>query len=257
MKSSFRLKARDYLDSGEKKAHFNRLHFAESAPRYDLATRLLSMGRDASWKRALVAMLPESGSLRCADIACGTGDISLLLAERYPGGECLGFDLTEEMLEIARKRADARGFGTDRIDFACSDMGLLALEDDSVDLLTGAYAIRNAPDLESTLHEIHRVVRPGGHVAFLDFRKPDGRVAQGIQYAMLRFWGGLWGLVLHGNPEVHGYIAASLRSFPGESDLIELYGKSGLEVREIRTLFGGTMALHHLRIPESSGQLER
>ncbi|TVR67707.1 MAG: methyltransferase domain-containing protein, partial [Spirochaetaceae bacterium] len=102
----------DELASPDRKLRYNRRLFAVVAPRYDLVTRLLSLGRDAAWKRMLLEMLPpdqewsraDAGRPAVLDLACGTGDITVLLARRYPRGAVLGLDLTEEMLVRARDR---------------------------------------------------------------------------------------------------------------------------------------------------------
>lgn len=124
----------------------------------------------------------------CLDVACGTGDVARLLASRYPDGEIHGLDLTPAMIEIARRRDESGS-----IHFAVGDMGRLDFPDASADLITGSYAIRNAPDLDSTLAEFARVLRPGGCAAFLDFSKPAGCFRQAIQSHLLRLWGGFWG----------------------------------------------------------------
>jgi ubiquinone/menaquinone biosynthesis methyltransferase len=242
MKSRMTLRAEDHLVSSEGKRHFNAEHFAESAPRYDLATRGLSLGQDASWKRALVAALPDLSSPACLDLACGTGDVALQLAERFPAGEIHGLDLTPGMIEIARER-DRSG----RVDFAVGDMSRLDFPDASLDVVTGSYAIRNAPDLGGTLDEIARVLKPGGWAAFLDFSKPPGKTAQSFQYHLLRVWGGFWGLVLHGNPRIHGYISSSLRDYPDEVSLGGILARHGFEDHASRPLFFGMMRLHVLR----------
>lgn len=166
------LNAAEHLVSSEGKRHFNEVHFAESAPRYDLATRGLSLGQDAAWKRILVAALPDLDAPVCLDIACGTGDVAFQIAERFPDAEVHGIDLTPDMIEIAKRRG-ARS----RVSFSVGDMSHLDFADASIDLITGSYAIRNAPDLDETLQEFARVLRPGGWAAFLDFSKPRGRFA--------------------------------------------------------------------------------
>lgn len=242
MKSRMTLRAEDHLVTSEGKRHFNAEHFAESAPRYDLATRGLSLGQDASWKRALVATLPDLSAPACLDLACGTGDVALRLAERFPDGAIHGLDLTPGMIEIARRR-DRSG----RVSFAVGDMSRLDFPDASLDVVTGSYAIRNAPDLGGTLDEIARVLRPGGWAVFLDFSKPPGKAAQAVQYHLLRFWGGFWGLVLHGNPRIHGYISSSLRDYPDEVSLGGVLARHGFEDQASRPLFFGMMRLHVLR----------
>jgi demethylmenaquinone methyltransferase/2-methoxy-6-polyprenyl-1,4-benzoquinol methylase len=177
----------------------------------------------------------------CLDVACGTGDVAQLLASRYPDGEIHGLDLTPAMIEIAHRR-DESG----RIHFAVGDMGRLDFADASADLITGSYAIRNAPDLDSTLAEFARVLRPGGCAAFLDFSKPAGCLRQAMQSHLLRLWGGFWGLVLHGNPRIHGYISSSLRDFPDEEEILRVFARHHLHAGMSRPLFFGMMRLHFL-----------
>ena len=242
MKSRFDLHARDYLSTSEGKRLFNEKHFAESASRYDFATRALSLGQDAGWKKKLVAALPENRAPVCIDIACGTGDVTFLLADRYGKGEFIGMDLTQEMIDIANQRNQ-----NESVRFECADMCQLPVEDSSVDILTGSYAIRNAPELAAALAEFRRVVKPGGTLAFLDFSKEETPLRQAFQYHLLRFWGGLWGLLLHGNIEVHGYISKSLQGFPTPQALEEAFRTAGFEIGVSRTLFGGMMRLYVLR----------
>lgn len=232
----FNLHARDFLGTPDGKKHFNEKHFAESASRYDIATRGLSLCRDHSWKRKLIASLPDQESPVCVDVACGTGDITFMLAERYGHGEFIGVDLTSEMVELARRRARH-----DNARFICGDMCKLPMQDSTVDLITGSYAIRNAPDLKQALTEFHRVLKPGGALAILDFCKPNSRVLQGLQFQLLRFWGGLWGLLLHGNPEVHGYISKSLQAFPQERALARIFESGGFRIVESKRHFCGMM----------------
>lgn len=249
MNEKFNLKASDHLDSAEGKLFYNLKHFAESAPRYDLATRGLSLGQDGSWKRALVAGLPRKEGAFCLDVACGTGDVTQLLAEKYPDGEIEGVDLTPEMIRIAEERN-----ANPRVHFGCGDMSHLDLPDRSVDILTGSYAIRNAPDLEIVLAEFARVMKVDGSLAFLDFSKPGGQWRQTVQYWVLKLWGGFWGLVLHGNPEVHGYISSSIKSFPDREELESLFSRHGFQLERSQPFLSGMMRLYFLRFaPLSSG----
>lgn len=242
MSERFRLKAREWLDAPGRKRAYNERHFAAAAARYDLATRAMSLGRDAAWKRILVGALPDLPSPVCVDLACGTGDVSFLLAGRYPGGVVTGVDLSASMLAIARGR---NRFGNVR--FERGDMGGLPLPDGSADVVTGGYALRNAPDLREAVSEVHRVLAPGGVAAFLDFSNPESPLLRRLQYVLLRSWCGLWGLLLHGTPEIHGYVAESLRAFPSRSLLRELFREQGLGLYVDRRFFLGITGLLVLR----------
>lgn len=234
MSPDFRLKPREHLGEPSRKRRLNEQLFRTVAPRYDRVTRLLSLGRDRAWKDALIKALPDMDAPVCLDLACGTGDLTRRLAEKYPRGNILGLDLTEPMLDIARARVPFP-----HVRFQLGDMAGTGLENRSVDLITGGYALRNAGDLPEALNEIYRVLKPGGRADFLDFSKPPNRAAQAFEIALLKIWGGFWGLILHRNPDVYGYIADSLRTFPDRRRLAVLFEEAGLRVRAVRRYFLG------------------
>lgn len=237
-RSNFHLKSRDYIHTPEGKRIFNERHFSEAAHRYDVATRAMSLGRDRSWKRRLVEALPDMDEPACLDLACGTGDITELLAAKYPHGRILGLDLTEAMLALARERRT-----TERIQYIEGDMSETGLSSESLDVITGSYAVRNAPDLEKTLREIHRLLKPGGTAALLDFSKPAAHWYQVLQYAVLKSWCGFWGLLLHGSPDMHSYIAASLKTYPDRDRLHRLLARCGLSITNAQRYYFGTLEL--------------
>jgi demethylmenaquinone methyltransferase/2-methoxy-6-polyprenyl-1,4-benzoquinol methylase len=234
MNKQLTLKIGDHLGSADKKKHFNEEMFSVIAPRYDFITRLFSFWQDAAWKRGLIAALPARPAPVCLDLACGTGDIAFLLAQKYPKGAITGLDITEDMLVLARQ---VNKFSN--VSFARGDMAKLDTASATVDVITGGYALRNAPDLAVTIGEIHRVLKPGGVAAFLDFSKPTARWAQAIEYYVLKGWTGLWGIILHGNHEVYSYIAESLRVFPDRQALKTMFVAQGFTVLTSRLHFLG------------------
>jgi ubiquinone/menaquinone biosynthesis methyltransferase len=234
MKQRLTLRIGDYLGNAADKKHLNEKMFGVIAPRYDFITRLFSFWQDASWKRVLIASLPESPQPSCLDLACGTGDLCFLLAARYPQGEVTGIDLTDEMLVLARKANHHTN-----VHFEKGDMGQLTAPNESFDIVTGGYALRNAPDLKQTIAEIQRVLKPGGTAAFLDFSKPTGHLAQRIEYTVLKGWTGLWGLIFHRNHEVYSYIAESLSLYPDREQLRAMFIVQGFSVISSKLHFMG------------------
>lgn len=226
------------LSNAEEKRNYNRDLFDIVAPAYNTITILLSFGRDKAWKRLLVKNLPEGDNLNCLDIACGTADITTALAKQYPMGIVTGVDLNEAMIQNAR---EAHLY--DNISFEIGDMCNLTQENETVDVLTGGYALRNAPDLAKALSEFNRVLKPNGKVLFLDFSKPQDRTRAAIEYGLLKFWGSLWGLVFHGKPEVYGYIAESLKRFPHQKALEAMLFDAGFTSISSQPLLGGFLAL--------------
>ncbi len=245
MKKAAPLFTQQRLSNPEAKRALNREIFTAVAPRYQTITSLLSFHRDRAWKKRLVQDLPALAAPVCLDLACGTGDITLLLAEKYPAGRIVGMDLTEAMLEIARQRPAPAS-----IEYHCRDMAQTGLAEKSVDLVTGGYALRNAGDLPSALAEIFRVLKPGGWAAFLDFSKPRSRLLQSVEAFLLTFWGGLWGWVFHRNPGVYTYIAESLAEYPDRRQLHQLFRGLGFEIHRSRLHFFGVMERLTVRKPD-------
>lgn len=241
MSLTLSLKIRENIGTPQQKKAYNQGLFTRVAHEYDRVTALMSFGRDQSWKRRLVAGLPALAAPRCVDLACGTGDVTLLLGHKYPDGEVLGIDLTEPMLAVARQRCTLP-----HLAFRQADMCRLNLPGGWADVVTGSYAIRNAPVLDDALGEIHRVLRPGGWAALLDFSKSPSRLLQRLQLPLLKGWTSLCSILVHGAPE-HAYIAESLRLFPDRLALRERLRAHGFTVQSSRPCFGGMLELLFLR----------
>lgn len=238
MTSAFDLKYRDYCGSAAGRQEFNRALFTEVAGHYDYVTTALSFGQDAHWKRCLIDALPPGDVSDCLDIACGTGHLTRLLARRYPSATVTGLDLTPAMLALATSLTP-----DGPISYREGSMAQLPFAPASMDIVTGGYALRNAPDFGVAVRQIARVLRPGGVAAFLDFSKPGHRFGQALGHILLRSWGGFWGLLLHGNPDVYAYIADSLALFPDRIRVRTVFEAEGLVLRSSRRFFGGLLEL--------------
>jgi demethylmenaquinone methyltransferase/2-methoxy-6-polyprenyl-1,4-benzoquinol methylase len=173
-------------------------------------------------------MLPPIASVAVIlDIACGTGDITRRLNNAYPSARIIGCDLSVEMVRIAAKSTSPMK----TIALSLQDMAHPAMRDGSVDLVTGGYALRNAPDPAATLRETARILKADGTAAFLDFSKSDVASIASLQCALLVFWGGLWGLILHGRPSVYAYLGRSLATYPDKKRLNRLFEEAGFVVQ--------------------------
>jgi len=243
MDRRFRLQERlQSYDLGrpESKRRYNRKLFAAVSGRYGAARRVLSFGLDSAWKRRLLRLLPAGGSPRILDLACGTGELTAALARRYPRGRIVGMDLSGPMLRRARRYL--RGESVN-LRFLSGDMSRIPFPDRSFDAVSGGYALRNAPDLEQTLREIHRVLAPGGRAVFLEFSASPYPRLRELQLRLLGWWGSLWGLLLHRNPEVYRYIAESLRRFPDRRELEAMLRRRGFHLVRSRSLFFSLLRL--------------
>jgi len=210
--------------------------FSTVAPRYDLITRLFSYGMDGRWKRACVENADLPSRPVVLDLAAGTGDFSLMVAERYPGARSIAVDLTERMLQLARERG---------VPFTvCGDAGLLPFPDHSFDCVFVGYGLRNFPKLDVAVREIKRVTRPGGVMVSLDFFLPGNPLMRQLYLGYLYAQGALWGTLLHGRPRVYTYIPDSLRSFISVDDFSTLLRRTGYKKVDSRKFILGGIGLH-------------
>jgi ubiquinone/menaquinone biosynthesis methyltransferase len=232
----------DYLTNPYKKKAYNRKLFSIVAKKYDRVAAILSWGRDRVWKKKLVSKLPELSEGRILDLACGTGDITAALAKKYSQSMIVGVDLTHGMLKLA---CAAHPFSN--IHFVMQDISGVGIKDKSIDIVTGGYALRNAPDFDQTLHEIHRVLKPGGIASFLDFSKSHHNGRQNLGYLVLKTWGSIWGILFHNNPDIYGYIAESLRAYPDRRTLKKKVLSHGFTEFHSRTFFLGLIELFDFR----------
>jgi demethylmenaquinone methyltransferase/2-methoxy-6-polyprenyl-1,4-benzoquinol methylase len=149
-----------------------RAMFAAIAGSYDLNNRLHSLGRDQAWRRHAVRAARVKPGDSVLDIACGTGDLSALFA-RSPAARVLGADFTHEMLVHARRKQHRLSPDAARkLTYIEADAQHLPLADESVDVVSIAFGIRNVQDPARALAEFARVLRPGGRLVILEFDTP-------------------------------------------------------------------------------------
>lgn len=217
--------------------------FAGIASRYDLANRLLSMGIDVYWRRVLLRQVRACMPRDVADLACGSGDVTLALAKGLPKGTMLqGLDFCEPMLEQARRKHKSTLPETPIL-FAQGDCLNLPLTDASQDVLTIAFGLRNLEDRKRGLAEMRRVLRPGGSLFVLEFTQPD-RWFRPFYYTYLKCILPSVAAVLTGDRKAYRYLAGSIEAFPKRETLAEELRTAGFGQVNITGLTFGIVAIH-------------
>ena len=183
------------------------------------------------------------------DLACGTGDISFLLADR--GAVVVGLDLTVRMMEIARAKARGRGASRGSPMFLVGDMTAVPFADRQFDVVTTGYGLRNVPDLPRAIAEARRVLTPGGLLLSLDFNRPGSSVVRTVYHGYLSITGSVLGWLLHRDPDTYRYIPESIRQYPGAPAVVALLQEAGFENARWKPVLGGLMAIHVARVPSS------
>jgi demethylmenaquinone methyltransferase/2-methoxy-6-polyprenyl-1,4-benzoquinol methylase len=177
------------------------------------------------------------------DVACGTGDLALALAGARTDVRVTGVDVSARMLAIAADRAAHLPATPPR--FIHGDLARLPLRDASVDVITGGYAIRNAPARQAALQELARVLRPGGHCVTLDFFRPRFGPWRRLYLGYLSVTGSAVGWLWHRMPVVYRYIARSIDHFVSWQAFAGELVDAGFEVRSVQRRLGGGIAIHH------------
>jgi demethylmenaquinone methyltransferase/2-methoxy-6-polyprenyl-1,4-benzoquinol methylase len=215
----------------------------------------MSFGRNRLWKHRLVEMAEEKGEEGRAkgeerqqklvlDLCCGTGDIAMMFARR---GACVtGVDFTAEMLQVAAARCSRleRFEATSRIQLVQADALWLPFPDNTFEVVSVGYGLRNLADLEAGLREILRVLRPGGKLLSLDFGKPDSPLLRAGFFAYLRNVPPLLSLLFCGDADTHGYIIQSLHDYPAQRGLKLLMEQAGYADCGFEEFCGGAMAIN-------------
>ncbi|MBS3792383.1 ubiquinone/menaquinone biosynthesis methyltransferase [Candidatus Bipolaricaulota bacterium] len=216
--------------------------FREIASDYDRVNRIISLGQIDRWRHRLVSIMdiPEDGTV--LDLGCGTGKLTRLIADKVSDGKVLGVDLTPEMLEIARKSLPSEQ--EEVVEFSLGAGEDLALQSNSFDLATSAFTLRNVDDLTSVISELRRVVRPGGKVYSLELAKPDFPGFREIYRFYFDRVLPLIGGLVQGDSEPYRYLAESLKKFPDQYKLQDLYRSAGLAEVGFHEIFGGIAAIH-------------
>jgi len=215
--------------------------FGSIAERYDLANHALSCGLDFLWRRRVVGMVEKWSPRRVLDLATGTGDLALLLQDRLLDAEVTGADFSAEMLEVAQRKGLKRT--------ALADGRQLPFADETFDVVTIAFGLRNLPDWAEGLREMLRVIRRGGHLLILDFSLPEQSLVRALYrlylHRVVPFVGGF----LTHRPEAYDYLGESIENFPHGAAMAELIERCGFGVAKGEPLSCGIVTIYSAARP--------
>jgi demethylmenaquinone methyltransferase / 2-methoxy-6-polyprenyl-1,4-benzoquinol methylase len=224
--------------------------FGRIAPRYDFLNHFLSASFDKLWRKRTArrfSTILQNPNARVLDLCCGTGDLLFAFARqarKSHGAQCanlVGADFALPMLDLARQKNSA---ARQNISFSGADALALPFADCSFDLISAAFGFRNLANYKSGLHEMRRVLRPGGSIAILEFCEPKtGPFAALYRFYFTRVLPKIGGAI-SGSSQAYSYLPGSVERFPGPEILknwMEDVGFSGVNYE--RWTFGA-VALH-------------
>ncbi|HYG58119.1 MAG TPA: bifunctional demethylmenaquinone methyltransferase/2-methoxy-6-polyprenyl-1,4-benzoquinol methylase UbiE [Symbiobacteriaceae bacterium] len=233
----------------EEKETYVRELFDRIAENYDAMNQVMSAGQWERWHREFVQHTQFGPGKRILDVACGTGDLTMLdAAQVQPGGQVVGIDFSEGMLEVGRKRVAQTPY-KDMITMQWGNAMDLQFADNSFDGATMGWAMRNVKSIPKTLSEIYRVLKPGARFVCLEAAKPYSHF---IRMGFFLYWKTAlplidWLVVKTGRKakmRPYTYLSRSLDNYPFPNELEQMFREAGFKETDYTLLMMGTVAIH-------------
>ncbi len=218
--------------------------FDSVADKYDIMNDVMSFGIHRFWKHFAILTADVRPNMHVLDLASGTCDLAIKMGKKLNGtGRLVASDINENMLSIGKDRMTDKGL-VKNIEYQIANAEELPFDDNSFDLVTMAFGLRNVTNKDKALAEIYRVLKPGGKCLVLEFSQPTGKLLSSV-YDFYSF--NLlpkFGKVIAGDEESYRYLAESIRMHPKQEVLKGMFDKVGFKVTKYTNLSGGIVALH-------------
>lgn len=214
--------------------------FDSVASSYDIMNDVMSLGIHRVWKDTLINMINPEPHQLLVDLAGGTGDIASRFLKRG-GGAATIVDINVEMMMAGRKRPDLKAFST--LNWVAGNAEEIPLDDQSADVMTIAFGLRNVTDRDRALRDAYRVLKPGGRFYCLEF----SHVENAPLSRLYDFWSSLlpgFGQLIAKDAESYQYLVESIRRFPPQEELAAMFAAAGFARVKYRNLTKGIAAIH-------------
>ena len=238
------------IDSEEKEGRVGAV-FDSVAGKYDLMNDVMSAGIHRAWKNWYVWQTGVKPGEAVLDLAAGTGDITLRLAKRMRGkgagadieGRLVSSDINAAMLKIGEERLHNKGW-LKNLEFVIANAEALPFADNSFDLITMAFGLRNVTHQDKALAEMARVLKPGGRVLVLEFSRPKNAVINRFYDWYSFTFLPKMGALIAKDADSYQYLAESIRMHPPQEELKAMFAAAGLADCEYQNLSNGIVAIH-------------
>jgi demethylmenaquinone methyltransferase / 2-methoxy-6-polyprenyl-1,4-benzoquinol methylase len=209
--------------------------FDDVAHRYDFLNDLLSLGRTKAWRRVVTAIISPKAGMKILDIAAGTGSSSKPLVDK--GADVIALDFSEGMLAAGRKRHK-------NIKFQQGDALKLTFDENTFDVTTISFGLRNTSDTTAALKEALRVTKKSGRIVVCEFSHPTNKVFRFIYLKYLMRALPVIAKKISKNPAAYIYLAESIQAWPNQSSLAQVMRQAGWETVSWQDLTFGIVAVH-------------
>lgn len=231
-----------YGKEGDKKEIVEEM-FNKIAPTYDSLNHKLSWDIDKGWRRKAIRQLTAYSPKLILDVATGTGDFAVLATKMLNPEKLTGIDISEGMMEIARKKAAVNGVGN-AIEFKKEDCTCMSFEDNTFDAVISAFGIRNFQDLDKGLHEMCRVLKEGGHLSMVELSEPVSFPMKQLFKVYSHTILPMLGRLISKDKGAYNYLTATIEAFPEGEEMMKILSKAGFREASFRRLTFGICTMY-------------
>ncbi len=222
---------------------FNRI-----AGGYDQLNRFLSARVDLRWRKKAIRLLKKDRPQYLLDVATGTADMAILASRIMGPVKIEGIDISENMLEIGRKKIEKEGLG-DKIHLQTGDSETINFAENTFDAVMAAFGVRNFENLEKGLAEMFRVLKPGGRLMILEFSKPRRKAVKRIYNLYMGIVAPQVARWFRQNREAYQYLCESANAFPDRHAFTDILNKLGFTETGFQPLTLGICCIYSGRKP--------
>jgi demethylmenaquinone methyltransferase/2-methoxy-6-polyprenyl-1,4-benzoquinol methylase len=219
--------------------------FGRIAHRYDLMNRLMSFGRDQTWRRFLVQKANLSPQAWVLDIATGTGDIAFEIRRHFPSAQIIAADFALPMMQVGQRRRQG-----EEVFWVAADALALPFASQVFDAVVSGFLFRNVPDVDQTLSEHWRVLRPGGWMVTLDTTPPPHNLLRPMINLYFKWVIPTLGRIVTGDNTAYRYLPESTLVFKSAEALAERIEQAGFVQVGFKRFMLGTIAIHWAQKPD-------
>ncbi len=227
----------------ERKAQQVEQMFDSIAPAYDFMNRAMTLGIDRWWRRVAVKMVGKSHPRRILDVATGTGDFAIGLYNKIHPQQVVGIDLSQGMLDVARKKIAKRGLG-DAITVQQGDCLEMPFENDEFDAVTVAFGVRNFEHLLQGYQQMHRVLKRGGVLCVIELSTPRNRVVRWFYDLYTLHIIPWFGALKSHDKSAYRYLPLSIAAVPQGDDMLAIMREAGFIDCKVKRMTFGTCSIY-------------
>src|SRR5699024_7282693 len=211
--------------------------------KYDSMNSIISFNRHVAWRKDVMRRMNVSHGTSALDVCTGTGDWAISLAKSVgDSGEVIGLDFSENMLKVAQEKKQQHDL--EQLQFIHGNAMELPFPDETFDYVTIGFGLRNVPDYETVLKEMHRVVKRGGKVVCLETSQPTLIGFRQLYFFYFRFIMLFFGKLFAKSYEEYAWLHESAREFPNKQQLKKMFLDAGFSHVDVKGYTGGVAAMH-------------